>query len=91
VSFVLHFPGRISLGFGLGEAMNEVPLGFDWPDTKGQIGKNYGDNSIIRLQIVVVFSLALLILVLDRCSTVLILVSIFAILLPSLLLSVLLF
>ena len=28
------YPGRISLGVGSGEAMNEVPLGFDWPDTK---------------------------------------------------------
>jgi alkanesulfonate monooxygenase SsuD/methylene tetrahydromethanopterin reductase-like flavin-dependent oxidoreductase (luciferase family) len=26
------YPGRIGLGIGTGEAMNEVPLGFDWPD-----------------------------------------------------------
>jgi coenzyme F420-dependent glucose-6-phosphate dehydrogenase len=25
------YPGRIGLGIGTGEAMNEVPLGFDWP------------------------------------------------------------
>lgn len=25
------YPGRIGLGVGSGEAMNEVPLGFDWP------------------------------------------------------------
>ena len=24
------YPGRIALGLGKGEAMNEVPLGFDW-------------------------------------------------------------
>src|ERR671924_1621986 len=25
------YPGRIGLGLGTGEAMNEVPLGYDWP------------------------------------------------------------
>jgi coenzyme F420-dependent glucose-6-phosphate dehydrogenase len=25
------YPGRICLGLGTGEAMNEVPLGYDWP------------------------------------------------------------
>ncbi len=25
------YPGRIALGLGTGEAMNEVPLGYDWP------------------------------------------------------------
>jgi coenzyme F420-dependent glucose-6-phosphate dehydrogenase len=25
------YPGRIGLGIGTGEAMNEVSLGFDWP------------------------------------------------------------
>src|ERR671922_2881891 len=25
------YPGRIGLGIGTGEAMNEVPVGFDWP------------------------------------------------------------
>ncbi len=25
------YPGRIGLGIGTGEAMNEVPAGFDWP------------------------------------------------------------
>lgn len=28
------YPGRIGLGVGTGEAMNEVPLGFDWPSAK---------------------------------------------------------
>jgi coenzyme F420-dependent glucose-6-phosphate dehydrogenase len=27
------YPRRIGLGVGTGEAMNEVPLGFDWPST----------------------------------------------------------
>ena len=26
------YPGRIGLGLGTGEAMNEVPLGFNWPN-----------------------------------------------------------
>jgi coenzyme F420-dependent glucose-6-phosphate dehydrogenase len=26
------YPGRIGLGIGTGEAMNEVPVGFEWPD-----------------------------------------------------------
>jgi alkanesulfonate monooxygenase SsuD/methylene tetrahydromethanopterin reductase-like flavin-dependent oxidoreductase (luciferase family) len=26
------YPGRIGLGLGTGEAMNEVPLGFEWPE-----------------------------------------------------------
>ena len=28
------YPGRIGLGIGTGEAMNEVPLGFDWPEAR---------------------------------------------------------
>jgi Luciferase-like monooxygenase len=36
---VLH-PGRMSLGLGSGEAMNEVPLGFDWPDTKVRLASS---------------------------------------------------
>jgi coenzyme F420-dependent glucose-6-phosphate dehydrogenase len=31
VSLDVVYPGRIGLGLGTGEAMNEVPLGFDWP------------------------------------------------------------
>ena len=31
------FPGRIGLGIGSGEALNEVPLGFDWPSAKSRI------------------------------------------------------
>jgi coenzyme F420-dependent glucose-6-phosphate dehydrogenase len=28
------YPGRVMLGVGTGEAMNEVPLGVDWPEQK---------------------------------------------------------
>ena len=28
------YPGRVFLGIGTGEAMNEVPLGVDWPEQK---------------------------------------------------------
>lgn len=31
-SLDVMYPGRIGLGIGTGEAMNEVPLGFHWPD-----------------------------------------------------------
>lgn len=30
------YPGRIALGLGTGEAMNEVPLGFDWISTSSR-------------------------------------------------------
>jgi coenzyme F420-dependent glucose-6-phosphate dehydrogenase len=33
-SLDILYPGRIGLGLGTGEAMNEVPLGFDWPRPK---------------------------------------------------------
>jgi len=29
------FPGRVVLGIGSGESMNEVPLGLEWPEPKG--------------------------------------------------------
>jgi coenzyme F420-dependent glucose-6-phosphate dehydrogenase len=44
---VLH-PGRISLGVGSGEAMNEVPLGFDWPDTKVRLARTVEAIQIIK-------------------------------------------
>jgi len=31
------FPGRVFLGIGSGEALNEVPLGMDWPSTPDQV------------------------------------------------------
>ena len=32
------FPGRVFLGVGSGESLNESPLGFDWPDGEVQLG-----------------------------------------------------
>jgi coenzyme F420-dependent glucose-6-phosphate dehydrogenase len=31
------FPGRVFLGYGSGESLNESPLGFDWPDGDTQL------------------------------------------------------
>jgi coenzyme F420-dependent glucose-6-phosphate dehydrogenase len=31
------FPGRVFLGVGSGESLNESPLGFDWPDGETQL------------------------------------------------------
>ena len=44
---VLH-PGRISLGVGSGEAMNEVPLGFDWPAAKVRLARTTEAIQIIK-------------------------------------------
>ena len=33
------YPGRVALGVGSGEAMNEVPLGFDWPRTGERLAR----------------------------------------------------
>ena len=33
------FPGRVMLGVGTGESMNEVPLGIDWPDIKERFAR----------------------------------------------------
>ena len=33
------FPGRPYLGIGSGEALNEVPVGDDWPSTADQIAR----------------------------------------------------
>jgi coenzyme F420-dependent glucose-6-phosphate dehydrogenase len=33
------FPGRIWLGVGTGESMNEAPLDIDWPDTKERFAR----------------------------------------------------
>jgi len=37
-SLDILYPGRIGLGLGTGESMNEVPLGFDWPSQKVRLG-----------------------------------------------------
>ena len=44
---MLH-PGRICLGVGSGEAMNEVPSGFDWPDTKVRLARTTESIQIIK-------------------------------------------
>ena len=33
------FPGRVVLGMGTGESMNEVPLGVEWPDGKERFAR----------------------------------------------------
>ncbi len=33
------FPGRVMLGMGTGESMNEVPLGIEWPDGKERFAR----------------------------------------------------
>jgi len=33
------FPGRVWLGVGTGEAMNETPLGMEWPDSKERFAR----------------------------------------------------
>ena len=33
------YPGRVVLGLGTGESMNEVPLGFEWPDGKERFAR----------------------------------------------------
>jgi len=36
-SLDILYPGRIGLGLGTGESMNETPLGFDWPRPKARL------------------------------------------------------
>lgn len=38
-SLDILYPGRIGLGLGSGESMNEVPLGFDWPSQKHRLSR----------------------------------------------------
>jgi coenzyme F420-dependent glucose-6-phosphate dehydrogenase len=33
------YPGRVWVGIGTGESMNEVPLGIEWPDTKERFAR----------------------------------------------------
>jgi coenzyme F420-dependent glucose-6-phosphate dehydrogenase len=42
------YPGRIGLGIGTGEAMNEVPLGFDWPDADIRLERTKESIQIIN-------------------------------------------
>src|SRR5436309_15666665 len=31
------YPGRVFVGIGSGESLNESPVGYDWPDAAGQL------------------------------------------------------
>jgi coenzyme F420-dependent glucose-6-phosphate dehydrogenase len=42
------YPGRIGLGLGSGEAMNEAPLGFDWPRAGARLKRTREAIRIIR-------------------------------------------
>ncbi len=42
------FPGRVVLGLGTGESMNEVPLGIGWPDGKERFARFREAVSLIR-------------------------------------------
>jgi coenzyme F420-dependent glucose-6-phosphate dehydrogenase len=42
------YPGRIGLGVGSGEAMNEVPLGFDWPSAEIRVERTTEAIQIIN-------------------------------------------
>ena len=42
------YPGRIGLGLGTGEAMNEAPLGFDWPRARARLTRTKEAIQIIR-------------------------------------------
>jgi len=43
------YPGRIGLGLGSGEAMNELPLGFDWPKASTRLTRTKEAIQIIKL------------------------------------------
>jgi coenzyme F420-dependent glucose-6-phosphate dehydrogenase len=42
------FPGRVVLGLGTGESMNEVPLGIDWPEGKERFARFREAVTLIR-------------------------------------------
>ena len=42
------FPGRVVLGLGSGESMNEVPLGIEWPESKERFARFREAVHIIR-------------------------------------------
>jgi len=42
------YPGRIGLGLGTGEAMNESPLGFDWPRARARLTRTEESIHIIK-------------------------------------------
>lgn len=43
------FPGRVILGLGTGESMNEAPLGIEWPDGKERFARFREAVRLIRL------------------------------------------
>lgn len=43
------YPGRIFLGLGTGEAMNEVPIGYGWPKTSERIARLEEAIRVIKL------------------------------------------
>lgn len=43
------FPGRIWLGVGTGESMNEAPLGTEWPDSKERFARLKEAVDVIRM------------------------------------------
>jgi len=47
-SLDVMYPGRIGLGLGTGEAMNEAPLGFDWPKARARITRTKESIQIIK-------------------------------------------
>jgi coenzyme F420-dependent glucose-6-phosphate dehydrogenase len=47
-SLDILYPGRIGLGLGTGESMNETPLGFDWPRPKARLKRVTEAAQIIR-------------------------------------------
>jgi coenzyme F420-dependent glucose-6-phosphate dehydrogenase len=42
------FPGRVWLGIGTGESMNEVPLGIEWPDQKERFARLRESAELMR-------------------------------------------
>ncbi len=46
-SLDILYPGRIGLGLGTGESMNETPLGFDWPRPKARLKRTIEAAQII--------------------------------------------
>ena len=43
------FPGRVVLGIGSGESMNEAPLGIEWPEPKERFGRLKEAIELIKL------------------------------------------
>jgi len=43
------YPGRVFLGVGTGEAMNETPLGVDWPDQKERFQRLKEASQLMKL------------------------------------------